>query len=380
MHHLHVLSHVLSHVLPFFVVGLATLTAGCSRPSSNPSAPSATASAGLALNADGSSLKVSAPTAVSPINGVHLEQQTPLTLVITNSTGSYASGIALAYRFEVLNPAGAIVYASPLVSQGSGSTTSHTVSADLEGEAPYTWQARGVFEGITGPVSARASFFAPPTDGYIKGNELYDPLINGKTVGEIHGAVNFEPGVGIRLLDQTSYVSYQLPQTLNSGEISALVWNITSGTPGTKTKVFSMSQGFDDITTNPRRFTVEKRGSTDAGAVAWRVITSEDQIETIGQERQAFKFLFTTLYYWRATFGDDGRNGFFNLTINEDGVGGRNMYDFGKDYSGSYNPRPHNVYLGSPPSRSGPDNQTVPNMVIRQLWVSSRPRPVYAMK
>jgi hypothetical protein len=351
----------------------------CTRSSSSPSAPSATLSNNLAANADGSALKVSAPTAVSPNNGVHLEQQTPVTLVLTNSSGAFATGLSLTYVFEVLNPGGAVVYSSPLIAQGSG-TTSHTVSADLEGESPYTWQARAVYQGISGPVSSRASFFAPPTDGYIKGNELYDPLTNGKTVGEIHGPVKFEPGVGIRFLDATAYVSYQMPATLSTGEISALVWNITSGTLGTKTKVFSMGQGYDDLTTNARRFTVEKRGSGDAGAVAWRVITSDDQIETIGQERQVFKFLFTTLYYWRATFGDDGRNGFFNLTIDEGGVGGSRMYNYGKEYSGSYNPSPHVVYLGSPSTRSGPDSQTVPNMVIRQLWVSSRPRPAYATK
>src|SRR2546428_792742 len=119
MHHLHVLTHVLTHVLPYFMVGLATLTAACSRPSSNPSAPSSTTSVHPAVNPDGSSLKVSAPTAVSPINGARFEALATVNLVLTNATGVYARNLALTYRFEVLSAAGAVVHASPLVAQGS---------------------------------------------------------------------------------------------------------------------------------------------------------------------------------------------------------------------------------------------------------------------
>ena len=45
-----------------------------------------------------------------------------------------------------------------------------------------------------------------------------------------------------------------------------------------------MTEGDSDITTNDRRFTIEKRGNP-AGTVAWRVITSNDQIDTVGAER-----------------------------------------------------------------------------------------------
>jgi hypothetical protein len=127
------------------------------------------------------------------------------------------------------------------------------------------------------------------------------------------------------------------------------------------------------MTTNSRRFTVEKRGTTEPGAIAWRVITSTDQIETIGNERVQVNFQPDRTYFWRATWGSLG----FNLTIDE-GVGGRSMYDYGKDYGGVYDPDPHVIFLGSPPSRSGADAQTAPGVVYRHLWVSSRPRPASA--
>lgn len=367
---------------PFWLIsviaGTLAIAGACSESSPSPSAPSAASPAQIDANADGSLLKANAPTPRSPINGQRLTTEQAVTLEISNSVGTYIDEV-FSYRFEVLNAAGSVIYTSPDVVGGAG-TTSHTLATALAEDQTYQWQARAMSQGVTGPVSSRVSFVIEPPEGYIRGNELYDPLFNGKTVGEINGPVAFVPGEGIRLLTQSSYVSYRLPQTLTKGEISMLVWNITSGTPGVKTKIFSMSQGSGDITTDPRRFTVEKRGGSDAGAVAWRVISNEDQIETIGPERLVLRFLFNTVYYWRATFGRDNRNGDFNLTINEGGVGGPRIYEFGKEYSGLYDPNPHMVYLGAPPTRSGPDSQTVPNMVIRQVWVSSRPRPSFARR
>jgi hypothetical protein len=371
---------------PFWLVSVIAATLAiaiaCSKPASSPSAPSAASPAQVDettdANADGTLLKASAPRLQSPINAQRLTTEQAVTLVISNSVATYVPTEVFSYRFEVLNAAGAVIYTSPNVAGGAG-TTSHTVPVALPEDQTYQWQARAVSQGVTGSISSRASFVIEAPEGYARGNELYDPLFNGKTIGQGFD-VAFVPGVGIRLLSQTSYVRYALPQTLTSGEISVLVTNITSGTSGTKTKVFSMSEGDDDMTTNRRRFTVEKRGGVDAGAVAFRVITSEDQIETVGDERVKLRFLFNNLYFWRAAFGGDGRNGSFNLTIDDGGVGGSRMYDYGKPYSGSYNPNPHVIFLGSPPNRSGPDSQTVPNMVIRQLWVSSRPRPNYANK
>jgi hypothetical protein len=257
---------------------------------------------------------------------------------------------------------------------GDGDSTSRAVDAALEGEQMYQWRVRAEFEGLAGPWSSVQSFVAPPNDGYIRGNELYDPLINGRTVGEIHGPVRFIPGVGVQLLTWDSYISYQLPQTLTEGEYSLLVTNMAANTEGDKQKVMAMSQGYSDLITNDRRMTVEKRGDPQ-GTIAFRFLTHDDAAETVGQERRGFPFQADRVYFFQATW----RNNFFNLAINEDGAGGHNVYDFGKGYGGRpYDPNPHVIFVGAPIGRSGSAAASIENTIYRQIWVSNNPRPAYA--
>src|SRR5262249_61784348 len=118
---------------------------------------------------------------------------------VGTGTGKSASGTPPSYRFQI-SDGGTQVYNSPLVAAGSSGTTWAAVTAPLDGDKTYQWQARVEYSGAVGPWSGRESFIAPVNDGYIKDGEIYDPLINGKTVGEIHGPVTFIPGVGVQLL------------------------------------------------------------------------------------------------------------------------------------------------------------------------------------
>jgi hypothetical protein len=187
----------------------------------------------------------------------------------------------------VFNAAGAMVAEAANIPERAG-TTAYTLTAQLEGDETYGWQLRAEAQGEAGPWSALATFVAPANTGYIRGNELYDPLANGVTIGEKHGPLTFIPGVGVRLETQLSYISYQLPQTLSEGEFSILVTGMPANTEGDKTKLFAMGQNYDDIVTNERRMTVEKRGDP-AGVVAWRFITHDDQIDTEGADRQVHR-------------------------------------------------------------------------------------------
>lgn len=353
------------------------IAAACGKQPASPSSPSAMASAtGTSDAVTGANLKATAPTPVSPINGQKPEAF-ELTLVANNATTSFTTGIPLSYRFEIYRGS-TREYESPLVAAGSG-TTSYTLPSDapIEGDQPYTWQVRAEYQGNVGPWSSLASFIAPTTSGYLKGAELYDPLINGKTVGTIVGPVTFIPGVGVRLDTFLSHIVYQLPEPLEDGELSALVTNVATNTEGGKTKIFSMAEGYSDLTTNPRRMTVEKRGDAPTGGIAWRFLTNRgDGVDTVGAERVVREFDPAQTYFWEA----DWRDGFFRLRINRGGVAGQNIYDFGKPYEGFYRPEPHVVYLGGGPARGGPESQTVPGMVIRQVWVSQRPRPAFANK
>ena len=357
--------------LPVAVCALA-LAIACSKQSSSPASPSSTSPASSAANADGSKLKSSAPTPQSPINNARPEGP-DIVLSVINAGAKYAaSGVQFTYRFQVFNGANVMVYQA--VTPSGVSTTSHLVTSVLEGDQAYSWQSRVEFQGETGPWSARAVFIAPQTGGYLRGSELYDPLINGKSIGTVHGSPTFVPGVGLKFNDFTDYVDYQLQQTLTEGEFSILVTGMPANTKGDKTKVMSMGQGYDDIVTNDRRFTLEKRGDP-AGIVAWRFITHDDQLDTEGAERTYVNFLASQTYFIKVSWGNNN----FDVLIREGGVGGRTIYDIGKSFDGrAYDPTPHVVYLGSPTGRSGVTAASVNQMTIRQVWVSGRPRPAFA--
>jgi hypothetical protein len=361
---------------PWLSVSVCALAVAiaCSKHSSEPSAPSVIDPSIVEANADGSTLKASAPTLQSPVNGVQLPANEPVQLVIVNSTTAFVPNVPLTYRFELTNAAGGVVE-NVVIEGGSGSTV-RTVTTELEGEQTYQWRARPEYQGVAGPWSGRQSFISPQSEGYIRGNELYDPLINGKTVGEIHGPVQFIPGVGVKLLDWNAYISYQLPQTLTEGEYSLLVTNMPANTEGDKQKVMAMAQGYSDLTTNDRRMTVEKRGDPQ-GTIAFRFLTHDDAAETVGQERRGYPFQADRLYFFQATW----RNNFFNVHIKEDGAEGHTVYDFGKGYSGRpYDPNPHVVYVGAPVPRGGPAAASIENTIYKQIWVSANPRPAFANK
>lgn len=348
---------------------------------SNPSAPSAINPAAVTANADGSTLKVTAPTLVSPVNGVKLQQGDPVILKINNSTPLYVPSLTLAYRFEV-SAAGAGVVQSTIVAGGAGQTSLQIDDGLLDGEKTYQWRARAEYQGIAGPWSGVQSFVAPPNTGYIKGHELYDPLINGTTVGTIHGPVTFIPGQGVRLDSVNSYIEYELPEQLTAGEYSLLATNISviSATEEPKLRVMSMREGGAAINDNEYRMTVEKRGN---GAIAWRFITGNNgpggYIETVGAERVTHAFHESMDYFIRASW--TGTDGFFRVQMREGGFDGDEFYNFGKSYHSVYQPWPHMIYIGSPwvPGDRG-EPSSLEDEIVRQVWVSDRERPAYANK
>jgi hypothetical protein len=361
--------------IPFvLMICVLAMAAACGKHTAAPASPSASDPAGTNAASDGSTLKATAPTLQSPIKGVKLDPGTGITLIVGNASAKFANGTALSYRFQIFNAGGAQVYNSPLVGAGSSGTTAHAVTAALDGDQTYQWQARAEFNGANGPWSARESFIAPVNDGYIQAQELYDPLINGKTVGEIHGPVTFIPGVGVQLQTWDSYISYQLPQTLLEGEYSLIVTGMKANTKGDKQKVMAMAQGYSDIIENDRRMTVEKRGDPP-GAIAWRFLTHDDRIETT--VRPIYNFSADQSYFYQTTW----RNNLFAVLIQEGGIGGKSVYNEGHTWKGRpYDPNPHVIYVGAPSGRSGSSAASIENTIYRQIWVSNRPRPAFANK
>jgi hypothetical protein len=346
-------------------VALLAVAMACSEGPQSPVSPSSSTPGNSSAAADGSTLKATAPVPQSPVNN---QQPDSLVFVANKSTATYANpSTAFSYEFEIRNSGNtATVCPAATVGGGSGSTVSYTATTcTLEFEQPYSWRVRAVQNAARGPWSASSTFRAP-AGGFIRGNEVYDPLTNGKTVGEALGPVTFLPGVGVRLDTFGSYIRYRLPDTLVAGEFSLIITGMATNTEGDKTKVFSMSEGLEDLITNDRRMTVEKRGDPE-GIVAWRFITSDDQVDTEGAEREFVAFDANVAYLWTATWG-----GAFNLRIQR---GGTTIYNKGKGYRGVYDPTPHYAFLGSPEGRSGITAATVPGMIVRQVWISPRPRP-----
>src|SRR5262245_39950837 len=187
-------------------IAALALALACSKESPSPASPSASSPSSTAAAADGSTLKVPAPTLVSPVSDAKLDDVPVLKANAVNSTYG-SSACALAYEFELYDPNNVKlptdIQASPTL----------TYTGQLAFEARHTWRVRATCQTsnprAVGPWSATGSFISS-TGGYIRGSEVYDPLINGKTVGQIHGPVQFIPNVGVKLLSESSWITYPL--------------------------------------------------------------------------------------------------------------------------------------------------------------------------
>lgn len=124
------------------VVGLTPLA--CSK---TPSAPS---------------VSFTSPLASGPANGtVYNFRDQPVTLTITNAT---RTGSAVpTYSLEVASDAnfGNKVFTRDGIAEGSGATTSVTIS-NLSGGTTYYWRSKTVIDGVTGPASPTQAFVIRP--------------------------------------------------------------------------------------------------------------------------------------------------------------------------------------------------------------------------
>ncbi len=137
---------------------LLVASAACTQTAQPISSPSAIVGGSTGNAADGSSLKVTAPALVSPIDGVRAEDRRP-TLIWLNSNGKYGT-IGVAYDIEVSTPA-AVVY-SRTVGE-SPDFGAHLIEMELEYDLVYSWRVRAHIGNPDryGPWSNWANFLAP---------------------------------------------------------------------------------------------------------------------------------------------------------------------------------------------------------------------------
>ena len=104
-------------------------------------------------------LKVSAPTRISPQEGAVINDISGLILTVANPQATFINDpIAMDLEFEIWQ-------ASPLTIKHTGTASSGTSNSNftvptniLEDGTIYVWRARGVIDGAVGPWSAQYSF------------------------------------------------------------------------------------------------------------------------------------------------------------------------------------------------------------------------------
>lgn len=348
---------------------ILAVAVACSQPGT-PSTPSPIAPASDDLGPGGSTLKAPAPTLQSPANGTQLTVTSNVALVSGNVTGTNIS-IPITLEYEVRNAAGALL-ANPKVPQGSGATTTFTFTSTLETSATYSWRTRATYAGAFGPWSSNFTFKAPDIPpSYIRGNEIFDSLTDGKTVGTVNGSVQWLPGIGVKLVGQTSNIQYVLPTNLQAGTFSLMVTGVDESNPGDKSKIMSMQENGGDITSNDYRMTAELRGRSyiTPGAVQARFITGDagNEGRIFDTARIVCDFSDSAWYLWRVTW----QTGSYTLEVRRDGPTGPVIYSQSRGTGSSpYRPVPHVIYIGAPVGRAGPIDGTAAGMIAKNLWVS----------
>jgi hypothetical protein len=330
---------------------LATAVA-CSNAPETPSSPGSLSGGEGDAAPDGSTLKVTAPAPQSPVNGA---QPQTLTFVAGASTRQFGGGNppALSYEVEVKNAGGSTVCTG--TGNASGNTVTVSPSCLLTFDANHTWRMRARMGNAAGPWSAAASFRSP-AGSYIAQNEVLDVLVDGRTVGQAHGGVQFNSR-GAFFPTGAAYIAYPLPQTLEEGSFSFIADGVDEGNPGDKSKVMSTGEGHDDVTDNDYRQTVEVRGSLypQPGTVTYRIITG-DADEHNGRIRDTNRFLHmvswsrSQTYFFKMYWGP----GYGGYEIRLNGPDGP-IHDQDRVTTDghAYRPQPFYAYIGAPGSRGG---------------------------
>lgn len=370
----------------WFLLGFAAVAAfaiACGESTKTPSSPTGTVGSDTAAAAaDGSTLKINAPTLSAPANNSTADSLTP-NLVLQNATSKYVQATIPTYQFQVVDSANATVYDSGAVGAGA-SLTGHRVPADkLKAEQTYRWRARGTSGTAVGPWSGYFAFTTPKgisDAGYQTATTLWDPLTNGKSIG-VPTNMEFSTS-GARTISNEATIRYDLLQTISAGEFSFYAYNLNPLSVGDKTKMFSMQEGTGDITTNDYRFTIEKRGATypAPGQVRIRCIVGDnDDHGRIFDSAPLQPPLVKNVWYFVRLAWGAGRIRLQIFNANGDtGALGSSVLDYDMGYgSYTYKPVPHVAWIGAPVGRAGAQDASVPNMTVKWVWIGAAgtPRP-----
>ena len=337
----------------------------------------------------GGALNLSAPTPASPAEAAQMTTLRP-TLVVNN--GASDKSDPKVYEFQIsdksdFSTAGSDRFAaykvlahSTNVPEGSGGTTSYTPDFDLQPTTRLYWRARMLQNGLASDWSTTRSLNTALV-GYNRPGELYDPLVNGSTIGTPVGSTTFVAGKGIKINDSNSYVRYQLAQPLPAGEFSMEIEGLHPNGPGGKLRVFSMSDSAFDLFRSPYLLTAQYRGipGNPDNSISFKALLGDPALKLepdIGVRTASIMSLDPShAYFWKGTWSHG-----FTLLI-KDGINGPTIYNYGQTvleatgFDAVYNPSPHFAYLGANNGPYGEEDGSWPGAIYRNVWISNNPRP-----
>jgi len=203
-----------------------------------------------------------------------------------------------------------------------------------------------------------------------------------ETIGTIVGNVSFVPEKGIRLNDIFAYVRYQLPQTVTSGEFSMEVEGLRPGGPGGKPKIFQMMDSPDGLPSRSlSMINAQYRGrpGNPDHSVAFKAVlggqTDGAIVEPdLAKRNQSVLMLDPSrTYFWQGIWTPQS----FRLVVRDGGADGSVLYDYtmSANRGTGFAPNPHFAFIGTNYERFVPDTGTFPGMIVRNVWLSSKPRP-----
>ena len=330
-------------------------------------------------------------TVPTPVTHVDLAQLTTLrpTLIVQNGTSDTAG--ARTYEFQISDKSDFSSTSSsgsfPAlarqtgIAEGTSGTTSFTPDFDMQPTTKLYWRAR-MTQGTSSSSWSATRSFNTAIVGYNRPGELFDPLVNGTTIGTVTGSVTFLPGQGVQLNDGFAYIRYLLPQTVSAGEFSLEIAGLHPNGPGGKLKLFSMSDSTGSVYDSPWLFTVQYRGSggNPDNCIAWKMRLADPafQLEPDGNDRNKNVVSLdpSNFYFFKATWNDG-----FRMIVQTSITGGK-FYDLeykSTDYFNKqlflYQPSPHFAYLGANNQREGAEQGTFPGEILRNVFIGSKPRP-----
>jgi hypothetical protein len=349
------------------ILTAALLAAACSKSSpTTPTPPVVTAP------------QLTAPALETPSDDQQLSTLRP-ELTVKNGTTNQATGTRT-YEFQIADNSGfsPIAISGTGVAENSAGKTSFSIAEDLQPTTRMYWRARMV-QGTTNSDWSATGKFKTRLVGFNRPGELYDPLVHGETVGTCFGSCTFVPDKGVQLNDIFSYVLYQLPQTIPSGEISMEVEGLRPFGPGGKPKIFQMLDSATAIPSSSRNMINAqyrgRPGNPDNSVAFKAVLGSFDDIVEPDLAKRSQSVLMldpSRTYFWQGIW--TARS--FRLVIRDGGGDGSVLYDTTMAVgSASFAPSPHYVFLGSNYERFTPLTGSFPGMIVRNVWASNKPRP-----